>query len=548
MIKKDNLCEKGGVLMKTLKPIVAFGVILLLAAGVFAQDAAVSFRTGELPATWCPIMDPVGPLADGSFIGVYLVGGNGIVDPCGDFGAPGGDDERATGNPIGNGTDHLIMGYNEPPFIPDGNLFTGNGAVAIPPSGTGTEPVVNQGDTGFLRAFNGVTPDVATHYNDLITVGGASQNTFLYSAPGPVTTIVCFGPAVEVPGGAPCVPQEAAGPEGPVTILAGETHYFFGDECTLWITAGTGPVTVTATLVDLEPPCKPFPATTYMTRYYDLEGTVDSFFDINFGYSQTDYDASDFGTDESLLHVAWYSGNPSACDGDWMKALPTTVTDTPEGGSAHVNVDHFSLWSFGWDGGNTQLPVELSSFVGEAWDGMAKLIWVTASETNNRGFHIERSTDGENFNRIAWVASTSEGATETEYTYEDNNVTNSVLYTYRLVDEDINGMETIQEMTVEVVPSFLSDAIVIDEYALHQNYPNPFNPTTSIIYDVKDEGLVTLKVYNVMGQEVATLVNAERGNGRYAVSFDATGLSSGLYFYTVKVNNFSATKKMLLVQ
>ena len=127
-------------------------------------------------------------------------------------------------------------------------------------------------------------------------------------------------------------------------------------------------------------------------------------------------------------------------------------------------------------------------------------------------------------------------------------MTNSVLYTYRLVDEDINGIETIQEMTVEVVPSFLSDAIVIDEYALHQNYPNPFNPTTSIIYDVKDEGMVTLKVYNVMGQEVATLVNAERGNGRYAVSFDATGLSSGLYFYTVKVNNFSATKKMLLVQ
>jgi hypothetical protein len=492
------------------------------------------------------------PLAAGSYIGVYITGPDNEVDPPDNYGLPTDDDLRCTGNTIGNGTDHLIMGYNEAPFVPVGCMNTGNGAVIIQPAGSGVEPLWNQGERGYLRAFNGTAVATATHYNDLITVAGVSQNWYMTTTPGPATVIVCFGdptPISAVPP--PCVPLETGGPET-VTIPAGTTHYFFSpNECTLWITAGTAPLTVTATLFDAQPPCPPF-ATTYMTRYYQLEGVPESFFDIFFGYSQADYDASDFGPDESLLHVAWYEGDPLTCLGGrgWVKQLPTIVVDTDSlGGYCQVTSDHFSLWSFGWDGGNTQLPVELTSFDALAGDRMVKLNWVTASETNNDGFYIERSVDGTTYTRVnnTMIEGTN-SPTGGTYTFEDNGVHNGVHYYYRLVDVDINGNEYTNDIIAEATPSFLGAAVVITEYKLHQNYPNPFNPATSIVYDVLETGHVTLKVYNVMGQEVATLVNADRNNGRYAAMFNATGLSSGIYFYTVKVNNFSDTKKMLLVQ
>jgi hypothetical protein len=553
------MCEKGGVLMKTLKPLVAFSVMLLLAAGAFAQPSNVAFTTGvpfPLPGTWCPILDPAGaPLAPGSFIGLYSPGPDMIVDPPDGDGLPTNDDFRYLNNVIGNGTqgdDHLIMGFQEAPFVPAGNMNTGNGAVIIDVVGTGVEPFWNQGERGYLRAFNGATPDVATHYNDLMTVGGAPQTYYMTTTPGPATVIVCFGEAIALPGGGPCVPMEEGGPEAAV-IAPGETHYFFGSDCTLWITAGDMGLNVTATLFDMQPPCPPFAGTMYMTRYYDLEGVnppPESFFDVFFGYSQADYDASDFGPDETLLHVAWYNGDPDLCDGQWYKALPTIVTDTPEGGYAQVHVNHFSIWSFGWDGGDTQLPVELTAFGATPGDRMVVLNWTTASETNNRGFYIERSTDGETFQRVSQLQEgQGNSSTAQEYTYTDNSVANGVHYTYRLVDEDINGNEFVNTQTAEATPSMFGEAVVITEYKLHQNYPNPFNPSTNIVYDVKETGFVTLKVYNVMGQEVATLVNANRQGGhRYAANFDATGLSSGIYFYAVKVNSFSDTKKMLLIQ
>jgi hypothetical protein len=543
--------------MKTLKLFVAFSFVLLLVAGATAQPTNVAFRSGDLAAGFCPILDDASnPLALGDYIGIYMVGTNGVVDdPDPTTHGPGGDDVQPTGNNI----DHLEMNApsptgTEPPFVPAGCLYSAQTQLTIEPIGIGTEPLVNCGDVVYLRAFNDVDPLTATHYNVMTEVNGVTASTYSLAAPAaPQIVIVCFGDAIGFEPTA-CVPQESAGPEA-ASIPMGSTHYFFGEtlesHCTLWIEATGGAVNVTeAVLIDAEPPCKPFPATNYMTRYFELWGQPDSFFDVYFGYSQTDYDASDFGTDESQLHVAWYDGSVVACDGEWIKALPTTVNDTPEGGSCMVTTDHLSLWSFGWGDGEQQLPVELTSFVAAAGDRSATLSWTTASETDNDGFYIERSTDGENFVRITndMIPGAGTSSSNNDYTYADQNLNNGVHYTYRLIDVDINGNEYVNPELVEVTPSFLSDAIVIDEYKLHQNYPNPFNPSTTLVYDVKDQGMVTLKVYNVMGQEVAELVNQSRENGRYAVSFDATGLSSGIYFYTVKVNNFTDTKKMLLVQ
>ncbi len=136
------------------------------------------------------------------------------------------------------------------------------------------------------------------------------------------------------------------------------------------------------------------------------------------------------------------------------------------------------------------------------------------------------------------------------YTFVDNNLVNSRRYEYSIVAVELDGPVTLDfdgETVWSGVPSFRNGTVT--EYALYQNYPNPFNPSTEIVYDVLEATHVTLKVFNVMGQEVATLADGPHAAGRYPVTFDATGMTSGVYFFTVTmVDKFSATKKMLLIQ
>ena len=91
-------------------------------------------------------------------------------------------------------------------------------------------------------------------------------------------------------------------------------------------------------------------------------------------------------------------------------------------------------------------------------------------------------------------------------------------------------------------------SVVISSYELSQNHPNPFNPITTILYDVKDKGLVVLSVYDILGKEVANLINESKDAGRYSVSFDASDLPSGVYIYTLRVNDFATSKKMVVLK
>jgi len=188
----------------------------------------------------------------------------------------------------------------------------------------------------------------------------------------------------------------------------------------------------------------------------------------------------------------------------------------------------------------SQLPVELTAEpILQIGDRQLTLSFNVSDELNVLHYDIMR--DG------AKVAELE--VADGSYTYVDQNLINGRRYEYSVVAVGVD--ETVElDMDGNSVwtgtPSF--KAAVVTEYALHQNYPNPFNPSTEIVYDVLDLTHVTLKVYNVMGQEVATLVNQDMNTGRYAVTFDASGLTSGLYFYTVSMGDFTATKKMLLVQ
>jgi hypothetical protein len=99
-----------------------------------------------------------------------------------------------------------------------------------------------------------------------------------------------------------------------------------------------------------------------------------------------------------------------------------------------------------------------------------------------------------------------------------------------------------------VPPQGVENLSIPKVYALDQNYPNPFNPTTKIEYSLPKAGNVTLEVYNLLGQVVATLVNQRQDAGHYVVPMDGSALSSGLYFYQITAGNFTATKKMMLVK
>jgi hypothetical protein len=93
-----------------------------------------------------------------------------------------------------------------------------------------------------------------------------------------------------------------------------------------------------------------------------------------------------------------------------------------------------------------------------------------------------------------------------------------------------------------------NETIAPVEYKLEQNYPNPFNPTTSIYYRLKKAGYVTLKIYNMLGQEIAGLVKENQSEGYHSVEFNAFDIPSGIYFYQIKSGEFSDIKKMMLVK
>ena len=188
-------------------------------------------------------------------------------------------------------------------------------------------------------------------------------------------------------------------------------------------------------------------------------------------------------------------------------------------------------------------PVELTSFTANLLGTSVQLKWTTATETNNFGYNVDRmDTKTSVWENIAFIKGNGNSTIGHSYTYTDKDL-NKGKYSYRLVQTDINGSTTIYKMAGEV------DIAAPAAFGLSQNYPNPFNPSTLIRYQVPENSNVSLKVYNSIGKEVAQLVNGEITAGVHEVSFDATHLSSGIYYYAIKAgNNFVQTRKMILLK
>ena len=188
------------------------------------------------------------------------------------------------------------------------------------------------------------------------------------------------------------------------------------------------------------------------------------------------------------------------------------------------------------------IPVELTSFSAITKDDNVLLSWVTSTETNNLGFDVERRSTKSNsgWQKLGFINGTGTTTKKSSYSFADKNPAEGKSY-YRLKQIDFDGTSKIYN-SVEV------DFETVKEYSLSQNYPNPFNPSTEINYTLAKSGNITLKIYNLLGSEIATLVSGFMEAGKHSVKFDATDITSGIYFYTIKADNFTSTRKMILMK
>lgn len=219
-----------------------------------------------------------------------------------------------------------------------------------------------------------------------------------------------------------------------------------------------------------------------------------------------------------------------------------TTTATAGGELTENNADLLTIDYFNWGGNNNPLPVELTSFNAAMRNGLVDLKWETATEVNNYGFEVERKTASADWSKIGFVEGHGSTNSPKYYSYSDKpEGTGKIAYRLKQIDND-GQFEYSPE--VEVLVDNLPNGFVLE-----QNYPNPFNPETSIRFALKEDTKATLKVYNSLGAEIATLFDGTAEAGRYYdVKFGGSELASGFYIYKLVAGEYVSVKKMLLMK
>ena len=202
------------------------------------------------------------------------------------------------------------------------------------------------------------------------------------------------------------------------------------------------------------------------------------------------------------------------------------------------------------------IPVELISFTATSNGNEVILSWSTATELNNHGFEIQRKFCSNSFVTIGSITGHGTTTSPNQYSFVDK-ILDAGKYFYRLKQLDFNG-------TFEYSNVIEIDVRSIDEFTLKQNYPNPFNPTTKISWQSPVSSWQTLKVFDILGNEIATLVDEYKPAGIYEIEFSNAethhgvslpsgvssrgGYASGVYFYRIQAGNFIETKKMIFLR
>ncbi len=287
---------------------------------------------------------------------------------------------------------------------------------------------------------------------------------------------------------------------------------------------------------------------------------------INFGISNTSTATyattpTDFNVNATYIIIVKYEVSTTGTCSLWVKSsgIPETeaLAGTPEvtaAGTGQSSIDRICLRQYdatqnitidgirvGIIWGNAPLPVELVSFTANNMNNSVVLNWQTATEINNQCFEIERNIDGNNWVTVGSVVGHGNSNVVRDYSFVDTKLQGNGNYEYRLKQIDNDGNFEYFN-TVEVVVGNP------DQFELSQNYPNPFNPSTTIKFTMPNAGNAKIIVYNTLGQQVAVLIDGYFEAGFHSAQFNASQLSSGIYFYKLETANFTNVKKMILTK
>ncbi len=224
-----------------------------------------------------------------------------------------------------------------------------------------------------------------------------------------------------------------------------------------------------------------------------------------------------------LVSQAIYFGETLTADGNTLADYGVLRDNTMD---AYIN--------------SSLLPVELMFFTARANASVVTLMWATATEVNNFGFNIEQKIST-SWNNVGFVEGHGTTNSPQSYRFVDGVPVRKAAYRLKQIDRD-GTFEYSKE--VEVTAAGVPTAL-----ALSQNYPNPFNPATNISFTVPSTGRATLKVLNIIGQEIATLFDGEAQAGIFnQVQFTASGFASGMYFSRLEYNGKIQMTKMSLIK
>ncbi len=188
------------------------------------------------------------------------------------------------------------------------------------------------------------------------------------------------------------------------------------------------------------------------------------------------------------------------------------------------------------------IPVELTSFTAVINNDGVLLNWNTSTETNNNGFEIEKSEEGNDFYMIGFVKGAGTSTESHSYSYTDKLVpgSNATIY-YRLKQIDFNGKFTYSKV-------ISLDVNFPEGFDLSQNYPNPFNPATTIEFSINRSGKASMRIYDLLGNLIDEIFNEDKEPGRYKITYDASELSSGIYVYQLQSGSNEMSRKMILLK
>jgi len=191
------------------------------------------------------------------------------------------------------------------------------------------------------------------------------------------------------------------------------------------------------------------------------------------------------------------------------------------------------------------LPVELTSFDAIAGENSIMVVWRTASESRIDYYEVDRKYGASDWRALGSVNGLGDSPTGHHYSFTDETAAAGVTYSYRLIIHGVDGSEVVHS---QIASATIQPAAAPGEFALYQNYPNPFNPTTTISFNIGENSIVRLSVFDLLGREVAVLVNGQMNSGAFTVTFDASQMAGGVYFYRLEAGSFTAVRRLMLLK